>query len=322
MLQMFKTMEKSEFRLLISDVHCFLMGKNSVQAKSWLDKCYSDSALLETTVKRWYTDFKCSHTDTNDAERPGHPNLAVVSENTKKIHKLVLASHKLKLREIAEELKISESSVFTILQEHLSLRKLCSKSVPRLLPVDQKQQCVDDLERYLQLFQCNKKEFLRKYVTMDEIWIHHFIPESNWQSAECTAAGESRPKRPKTQTSAGNVLASVFWDAEGILFIDYLEKGWTITSKYYIVLVVHLKEEKNDHKWRRKKCTFTHRILQIRPPATTGCLQASKECSKERDLAPMKKWYRKLRHSTKKGTESLEKRWNQCITLEGDYVDE
>ena len=24
----------------------------------------------------------------------------------------------------------------------------------------------------------------------------------------------------------------------------------------------------------------------------------------------------------KKGTELLEKRWNQCITLEGDYVDE
>ena len=59
---------------------------------------------------------------------------------------------------------------------------------------------------------------------MDEIWIHHFNPESNWQSAEWTAAGESRPKRPKTQTSAGKVLTSVFWDAPGILLIDYLEK--------------------------------------------------------------------------------------------------
>jgi len=25
----------------------------------------------------------------------------------------------------------------------------------------------------------------------------------------------------------------VFWDAEGILFIDYLEKGKTITGEYY-----------------------------------------------------------------------------------------
>jgi len=28
-------------------------------------------------------------------------------------------------------------------------------------------------------------------------------------------------------------MASVFWDAEGILFIDYLENGKTITGEYY-----------------------------------------------------------------------------------------
>ena len=46
LLQIFKTLEKSEFCVLIK--HCILMGKNTVQAKQWLDKCYSDSALLET----------------------------------------------------------------------------------------------------------------------------------------------------------------------------------------------------------------------------------------------------------------------------------
>ena len=59
---------------------------------------------------------------------------------------------------------------------------------------------------------------------MDKTWIHHFTSESNRQSAEWTAAGECRPKRPKTQTSAGKAFASVFWDAQGILFIDYLVK--------------------------------------------------------------------------------------------------
>ena len=78
---------------------------------------------------------------------------------------------------------------------------------------------------------------------MDETWIHHFTLESNQQSAEGTAAGESHPKQPKMQTSADKVLASVFWDVQGILFIDYLEKGRTINSEYYISLLVHLKEE-------------------------------------------------------------------------------
>ena len=135
-----------------------------------------------------------------------------------------MADRKLKLYEIAKDLKISEGSVFTILHEYLSMKKLCSKWLPRLLIVDQNHQRVDDSDRCLQLFQRSKKDFLLKYVTMDETWIHHFTLELNWW----TAAGKSRPKRPKTQTSAGKVLASVFWNAQGILFIDYLEKGRTI----------------------------------------------------------------------------------------------
>ena len=84
-------------------------GKNTVQAKQWFNKCYSDSALSETTVTRWYVDFKRDLTGTNDAERSGRPNSAVVLENFfKKLHKLVLANCKLQLHEIAEEVKILE----------------------------------------------------------------------------------------------------------------------------------------------------------------------------------------------------------------------
>ena len=86
-------------------------------------------------------------------------------------------------------------------------------------------------------------------MTMDEAWIHYFTPESNWQSDECTVAGESRSKM---QTSAGEVLASVFWDMQVILFIDYLEKGRTINNKYYKALLVRLKEEITK-KWPRVK---------------------------------------------------------------------
>ena len=133
---------------------------------------------------------------------------------------------------------------------------------------------------------------------MDETWIHHFTLELNWQSAEWAAAGESSPKRPKSQTSAGKVLASVFWDMQGILFIDYLKKGRIINSKYYIALLEHLKEEITK-KWpqRKKKrlfhqdnvpcdkliatmattalwnCFHTHPMLQIWPPVTTGGIQ-------------------------------------------------
>ena len=59
-------------------------GKSTVQAKQCLDKGYSDSAPSETTVKRWYADFKRGHTDTNDTEHSDRQNSTVVPENTKK----------------------------------------------------------------------------------------------------------------------------------------------------------------------------------------------------------------------------------------------
>ena len=43
-------MDKNEFRVLIK--HCYLMGKNTVRAQQWLEKCYPDCAPSKTTIFR------------------------------------------------------------------------------------------------------------------------------------------------------------------------------------------------------------------------------------------------------------------------------
>ena len=111
-------------------------------------------------------------------------------------------------------------------------------------------QCLSILNR-------NKADFFRRYITVDETWLHHYTPESKRQSAEWSNHDEPNPKRGKTQQSAGNVMASV-WDALGIIFIDYLEKGRTINSDYYMACwrVWRMKLRKIGPIWRRKKCCF------------------------------------------------------------------
>jgi len=42
--------------------------------------------------------------------------------------------------------------------------------------------------------------------------------------------------------STGKVLASIFWDQDSILLIDYLPKGQTINAEYYSSLLVQLKD--------------------------------------------------------------------------------
>ena len=57
------------------------------------------------------------------------------------------------------------------------MRKLSARWVPRLLTADHKRARVVASEQYLGMFQCNSKEYLRRYVTVDETWIHYYMQE-------------------------------------------------------------------------------------------------------------------------------------------------
>ena len=83
-------------------------------------------------------------------------------------------------------------------------------------------------EQCLEHFNKNKTDFVGRFIIMDETWIHHYTPESKHHSKEWTEADCSVPNKTRSVPSARKVMALVFWDTEGILFIDYLEKGKTI----------------------------------------------------------------------------------------------
>ena len=65
------------------------MGKNTVQAQQWLEKCYPDCAPSKITIFRWYADLKRGRTDTNDAGRLGRPNEAITPENIRQVSRPV-----------------------------------------------------------------------------------------------------------------------------------------------------------------------------------------------------------------------------------------
>ncbi|CAG9794686.1 unnamed protein product [Diatraea saccharalis] len=83
----------------------------------------------------------------------------------------------------------------------------------------------------------NTTDFLRRFVTTDETWVHHYIPESKIQSKQWTEKGSPAPKKAKAVKSVGKVMASVFWNSKGILMIDYLPKGQNINGEYYADLL-------------------------------------------------------------------------------------
>ena len=64
----------------------------------------------KSTIIDQYAEFKRDRANTDDAECSGRPKSAAVPENITKVHKIVLGDRKLKLREMADTLKISEAS--------------------------------------------------------------------------------------------------------------------------------------------------------------------------------------------------------------------
>ncbi|EFA13479.2 Mariner Mos1 transposase-like Protein [Tribolium castaneum] len=196
-------MEQTEIRAVIK--YFFIKGLSSKDIKSELDNTLGDSSPSYTTIKTWVADFKRGRKSTEDAPRSGRPKTATCKEIVEKVHKIVLNDRRSKLVEIAEAVGISTERVHYILTEVLDMRKLSARWVPRLLTPEQKLIRKMISEECLARLQHNPVDFLRRFITVDETWIHHYSPETKQQSKQWTAKGEPVPKKAKTLRSAGKV---------------------------------------------------------------------------------------------------------------------
>jgi len=81
--------------------------------------------------------------------------------------------------------------------------------------------------------------------------------------------GSHSPKKFRVQKSARKVLASIFWDQDGILLIHYLPKGQTINAEYYSSLLVQfkgiLKEKRRSREGRQVGL-----VLALKCPGSPG----------------------------------------------------
>ena len=159
------------------------------------------------------------------------------------IHELILEHRLISAKSIAEQLGISRERVESIIHKNLDTRKISAKWVPKCLNADPKRQRCQSSEQILDFFRGDPNDILSRLVTMDETWLlYHYDTETKQQSMEWRHSGSHCPKIFRMQKSAGKVLASIFWDQDGILLIDYLPKCQTINAAYYSSLLVRLKD--------------------------------------------------------------------------------
>lgn len=332
-------------------------GNTPTQIRERMLKVFGDSSPSEFVIKFWSKQFKHGRESLEDDPRSGRPISAVTADNVEKVKNLILADRRIKQWEIARDVGISKERVHEIIHEHLGMSKVSARWVPRMLTPFDKQRRVECCQAFLDLVKGKEEETISRIVTCDETWIRQWDPESKQESMQWKFKGEKPPRKFKVRPSAGKLMATVFWDVEGILMIDYLPKNTTMNADYYANLLDQLREQIKEK--RRGKLSKGVLILQDNAPVHTA-LTARSALSKNGfteinhppyspDLAPcdyflfkdLKKKLRGRKFSTDEemkeavtdhfdeqnknyyynGMMSLICKCHKCISLAGDYIE-
>ena len=345
---------KMEYRAVIRYLH--LKGKTGKDIHAELVDVYGSSAPSYAQIKFWVGEFKRGRTSLEDEARSGRPVDATDDEMCNKVKDLVYSDRRIKVEEIAQALGISHGSVSTILHDRLGMRKLTARWVPKSLSKEQMATRASVCSGLLKRLR-SKDKFLLRLVTVDETWVHYYEPENKTQSRQWVGPGSPRPKKFKTQPSAGKVMATVFWDTKGVILLDILPKKSTITGAYYANLLDQLRNairEKRRGKLtkgvllqqdnaRVHTCKVAMDALErngyelIPHPAYSPDLAPSdfflfpnlkKDMrgrqfrSDEEVVATVEEWFNgKDPDFFTSGLIALEHRWSKCIALEGNYIE-
>ena len=230
--------EKFEIRAIIKFLT--LERENAKNIHSRICSVLEENVISYSEVARWVSKFKSGCKSIDDEPRSGRPKTATTTENIVKIQEIVDADPRIKLHELVSMTGISYARVFEILHNNLGLSKISARWVPHSLTDEQMQTRVQRSTELLELFNADPQDFIARIVTGDEVWLFHFDPESKFESMQWRKRGSKPPLKVRAQKSAGKVMASIFWDSEGPLLVDYLEHGNTINAEYYSNLMRQL----------------------------------------------------------------------------------
>lgn len=222
---------KCEVRAVIR--YLVAKGKSSTEVFDEIKTTYGDKMMNRTSVFKWCKNFKDGRTSVHDDQRSGRPSIAT-DELVEKIEKAIRTDRKLTLDELSEIfLEISRSLLHEIISKTLGYHKLSARWVPKQLTDQNKLLRVQCAQEVLERYELEGNDFLDLIVTGDETWVAHYTPEAKRQSLQWRHSTSPAAKKFKTTISGKKVMASVFWDSQGIILIEYLPQGQTINADRY-----------------------------------------------------------------------------------------
>ncbi len=159
------------------------------------------------------------------------PPLQIKSRN---VSDLVRTDCHQTVRQMAEELNTSKTSVHKVLKKELNLSKVAPKVVPKLLTPEQKAFRVCLCQLNLDALKADDN-YLNKFVTGDESWVIIFEMETKQGSCEWVLKGNRvvHPVKAKRQRSECKAMLTVFYDHKGCIFTQFKPPTDTVNADTY-----------------------------------------------------------------------------------------
>jgi hypothetical protein len=143
-----------------------------------LQKAYGESFLSKTRAYEWYNAFKSGRDVMDDLPRSSKPATSATEVNITKVKEIVTENPHSALRDIAVKLSISHESFRNILTNHLGMKHVAARLVPKDLNFLQKLNRIKVTEDMLERVNSDPK-FMKRIVTGDKTWVYELLPTTH-----------------------------------------------------------------------------------------------------------------------------------------------
>ena len=216
-------MSHTDLKIRASLLYEFKRGAKATEAAERIRHAFGGECVSDRVAQQWFQRFRGGDEDLEEKPRSGRP-LAFDDETLRNI---IEVDSRKTCKDVARELNCDEATVRKRLHE-LGFTKKLDKWVPHRLTEGNKftrlQICTSLLSRLEQ------EPFLDRILTCDEKWV---IYENPRRSGAWLPKGANPATVPKADMHPKKLLLTVWWTARGIVHVDYLLPGQSITALVY-----------------------------------------------------------------------------------------
>jgi hypothetical protein len=200
------------------------LNKSATETVASLMEVYGDATHSRNMVFKWHRAFRECRENVEADPRSGRSVSSTNDQNVEVVRAVKAKDRRLSVRMNAEETGLDKNAVHRILTDHLHMRKIYAKLVPKNLSVEQKAnrlKICQDLLGSLEI-----EVFFYEVMTGAEQWVFDYDPKTKRQSAEW----HTKSSPPSEESSNEHI---VFFHSRGIVHKEFVPPGQTVNHAFY-----------------------------------------------------------------------------------------